>query len=187
MPELRTYLLGERQLRPESDGKFGMGLNVMDEFYTSDAHSNGQLIQSGPRNLMETFHFVEKSQTDFVIPEAKLNQDGLKDIAQGGPEAISLHQANNRFMFGLLEAHYDAGVPVTSWVFPGVLNAFTVGQHTQINFVSEVIFGLMLKVNPLNQPGVQAYKEAAFKLLGLRGRPLRDQSLIRAKQQNIPL
>jgi glucose-6-phosphate isomerase len=66
-------------------------------------------------------------------------------------------------------------------------NAFTVGQHTQINFVSEVIFGLMLKVNPLNQPGVQAYKEAAFKLLGLRGRPLRDQSLIRAKQQNIPL
>jgi len=187
MPELRTYLLGERQLRPESDGKFGMGLNVMDEFYTSDAHSNGQLIQSGPRNLMETFHFVEKSQADFVIPESKLNQDGLKEIAQGGPEAISLHQANNRFMFGLLEAHYDAGVPITSWVFPGTLNAFTVGQHTQINFISEVIFGLMLKVNPLNQPGVQAYKEAAFKLLGLRGREMRDQSLIRAKQQNIPL
>ena len=187
MPEIRTYLLGERQLRPESDGKFGMGLNVMDEFYTSDAHSNGQLIQSGPRNLMETFHFIEKSQVDFAIPESKLNQDGLKEIAQGGPEAISLHQANNRFMFGLLEAHYDAGVPVTSWVFPGMVNEFTVGQHTQINFISEVIFGLMLKVNPLNQPGVQAYKEAAFKLLGLRGRELRDQSLIRAKQQNIPL
>ena len=48
-----------QQLGPESEGKNGEGLWISPEYYTEMAHANGQMIQMGKRNLIETFLIAE--------------------------------------------------------------------------------------------------------------------------------
>jgi glucose-6-phosphate isomerase len=169
---LRGKILAFRQLWPESTGKAGTGLNVMEEFYTSDAHSNGQLIKSGPRNMMEIFHFVDELPADFPIPRTSHDRDKLNAVAG----SLKLHAINNLFMAALLLDHQRSGVPVTAVRLPR-LTPFHLGQLTGIEHLTTALFGLMSGVNPVNQPGVQGYKEIAFGLLGLKGRAERDEAL----------
>jgi glucose-6-phosphate isomerase len=175
--ELRMLILGLRQLQPESDGKNSSGVNVMEEFYTADAHSNGQLIKSGVRNVMETFHFVEKTASDFAVPASQYGDDGLGVIEAGASGALKLNRINNYFMAGLWLDHWQSGVPSMAWVFPDQVDEFSVGQFLQVHFVATVLFGLMIGVNPVNQPGVQGYKEIAFQLLGMKGKEEQEKKL----------
>jgi glucose-6-phosphate isomerase len=175
--ELRMLILGLRQLQPESDGKNSSGVNVMEEFYTADAHSNGQLIKSGVRNVMETFHFVEKTAADYDVPASQYGDDGLGVIESGAAGALKLNRINNYFMAGLWLDHWQSGVPSMAWVFPETVDEYTVGQFLQIHFVATVLFGLMIGVNPVNQPGVQGYKNIAFELLGMKGKEEQEKKL----------
>jgi glucose-6-phosphate isomerase len=178
---LREQILGFRQLWPECNGKDGKGLNVMEEFYTSDAHSNGQLIKSGLKNMMEIFHFIGDIGTDFAIPVSDYNNDKLQTVAQGSGGSLSLHKINNRFMAALLLDHWKAGVPVIAVNIPG-LNPFLISMQMGVEHYAAVLFGLMLGINPVNQPGVQSYKEIAFKLLGMKGDEALQESLRELKE-----
>ncbi|RPJ07820.1 MAG: hypothetical protein EHM28_05970 [Spirochaetaceae bacterium] len=160
----RGKILSYRQLWPESTGKAGKGLNIMEEFYTADAHSNGQLIKSGVRNMMEVFHFIGDTGIDFQIPVSEWNADKLDSIAG----KLGLHEINNLFMSALFLDHWKSGVPVMAVKIPE-LSAFHMGMHTAMEHMSSALFGLMTGINPVNQPGVQGYKEIAFKLLGIKG------------------
>jgi glucose-6-phosphate isomerase len=173
---LRGKILAFRQLWPESTGKDGKGLNVMEEFYTSDAHSNGQLIKSGPRTMMEIFHFVDEPSVDFPIPRTAADKDKLNSIAG----RLNLHAINNMFMGALLLDHQHSGVPVTAIRLPRV-SAFHLGMLTGIEHLVTALFGLMSGVNPVNQPGVQGYKEIAFGLLGLKGAEEQNKALSQLK------
>lgn len=164
----RLKLLGFRQLWPECNGKDGKGLNLMEEFYTSDAHSNGQLIKSGKRNLMEIFHFVDDLGTDFDVPVSQYNLDNLEIVAKGASGAMSLHAINNKFMGALLLDHWNSGVPVIAIKMPK-LTPFIVAMGMGLEFYQATLFGLILGINPLNQPGVVGYKNIAFDLLGMNG------------------
>jgi glucose-6-phosphate isomerase len=172
----REKILGFRQLWPECNGKAGKGLNVMEEFYTSDAHSNGQLIKSGIKNCMEIFHFIQNIEIDFPIPSAEYNNDKLNVVAQGAKNALQLHTINNRFMAALLLDHWKSGVPVIAVTLPH-LNPFIIAMQMGVEHYGAVLFGLMLGINPVNQPGVQGYKEIAFRLLGMKGEKLLEESL----------
>ncbi|MBN1525834.1 MAG: hypothetical protein JW904_15255 [Spirochaetales bacterium] len=160
----RGKILGFRQLWPESTGKDGKGLNIMEEFYTSDAHSNGQLIKSGVRNIMEIFHFIGDIGQDFEIPKSAFDKDNLNMVAGN----MSLHAINNRFMSALFLDHIQSGVPAMAVRLPS-LSAFHIGMHTAIEHYSAAVFGLLTGINPVNQPGVQGYKNIAFNLLGMKG------------------
>jgi glucose-6-phosphate isomerase len=173
---LRGKILAFRQLWPESTGKDGKGLNVMEEFYTADAHSNGQLIKSGPRNMMELFYFVDEPSVDFPIPRTAADKDKLNSIAG----RLKLHAINNMFMGALLLDHQRSGVPVTAIRLPRV-SAFHLGMLTGIEHLATALFGLMSGVNPVNQPGVQGYKEIAFGLLGLKGAEDQNKALAQLK------
>ncbi len=172
----REKILGFRQLWPECNGKDGKGLNVMEEFYTSDAHSNGQLIKSGIKNMMEIFHFIQDLGVDFAIPTSEYNKDNLGVVAQGAENPLKLHTINNRFMAALLLDHWESGVPVIAISLPHP-NPFLVAMQMGIEHYAAVLFGLMLGINPVNQPGVQGYKEIAFELLGMKGKELLEESL----------
>ncbi len=172
LTSLRGKILAFRQLWPESTGKDGKGLNVMEEFYTSDAHSNGQLIKSGPRTLMEIFHFVDDAGTDYPVPRLEADRDKLNAVAG----TFSLQRINNMFMGALLLDHHRSGVPVTAVRLPSV-SASHLGMLTGIEHMACVLFGLMSGVNPVNQPGVQGYKEIAFSLLGLKGKGEQEKAL----------
>jgi glucose-6-phosphate isomerase len=176
----REKILGFRQLWPECNGKDGKGLNLMEEFYTADAHSNGQLIKSGIKNIQEIFHFITDLGTDFEIPASDYNNDKLGVVARGAETALSLHTINNRFMAALLMDHWRSGIPVMAVTLPR-LHPFIAAMHMGIEHCSAVLFGLMLGINPVNQPGVQGYKEIAFRLLGMKGEKPLAESLAELK------
>jgi glucose-6-phosphate isomerase len=172
----REKILGFRQLWPECNGKDGKGLNVMEEFYTSDAHSNGQLIKSGIKNMMEIFHFIQDIGMDYAVPASEYNNDKLGVVASGAENPLQLHSINNRFMAALLLDHWKSGVPVMAVTLPS-LNPFLIAMQMGIEHYAATVFGLMLGINPVNQPGVQGYKEIAFRLLGMKGEELLENSL----------
>jgi glucose-6-phosphate isomerase len=150
--DLRSTLAWFQQLGPESEGKNGEGLFVAPEFYTEMAHANGQLIRMGPRNLIETFLMVEKPGVDVYIPGAGTPVAYL----DGKP----LSFANQAFIEGLRDDHYEGGVPTMSVILPQ-LDAFTMGAYFQYMMNAIALSGLLLSQYPFIQPGVQGYKDVA--------------------------
>jgi len=68
-------------------------------------------------------------------------------------------------MRGTLEAHAEGGVPVIE-IELDELSEFELGRVIYFFELSCAISGLLLGVNPFNQPGVEAYKKKMFSLLG---------------------
>ena len=65
-------------------------------------------------------------------------------------------------------AHVDGGVP-NMRVCVDRLDAYQLGQLIYFFESACGISGLLLEVNPFNQPGVEAYKKNMFALLGKPG------------------
>ncbi|OGC10344.1 hypothetical protein A3J90_03805 [candidate division WOR-1 bacterium RIFOXYC2_FULL_37_10] len=146
-----------QQLGPESEGKKGEGLWIFPVFYTQDAHSIGQMIQEGERNIIETFLMVSDQGIDMKIQSKGTPVEYL--------DGKNLSFANNAFVEGLLEAHVEGGVPCMTYTLPD-LSAFTIGQLYQIEMNTIALSGLLLGQNPFIQPGVQKYKAIADKKSG---------------------
>ena len=69
---------------------------------------------------------------------------------------------------GTLLAHVDGGVPNMQIEVPQ-MNEYYVGQMIYFFEKACGISGLLLDVNPFDQPGVEAYKDNMFALLGKPG------------------
>ena len=150
--DLRSTTMWMNQLGPESEGKNGEGLLIVPQYYTRDAHADGQWGQEGPRILMETFLMVEDPGVDVIIPGKGTPVDYLN--------GKTLHAANTAFVEGLRDAHYAGGVPTMSYILPQ-LDAYTLGMFFQYEMNAIALSGLLLGQNPFIQPGVQAYKKIA--------------------------
>ncbi len=140
------------QLGPESEGKNEEGLFIVPQYYTREAHADGQLIQQGKRNLIELFLMLEQPSVDVPIPGKGTPVEYL--------DGKSLHFANTAFIEGLRDAHYEGGVPSMSYIIP-VLDAYTMGMLYQFEMNAIALSGLLLGQNPFIQPGVQQYKNVA--------------------------
>ena len=153
-----------RQLFPESEGKDGKGLWVSHGFYTEDAHSIGQLISGGERNIIETFITEKKSDSDLIIPTECQCNDGL--------EHLNSHQTvsfmNQCAIQGLKYDHFQRGVPIMEYEFPET-NAYTIGQYLQCEMNVCLLVCYMQGINGVIQPDVEGYKQAMFALSGKKG------------------
>jgi glucose-6-phosphate isomerase len=150
--DLRSVTSWMQQLGPESEGKNGEGLWISPEYYTEMAHANGQMIQMGKRNIIETLLMVEDPGTDVIIPGKGTPVEYL--------DGKTLNFANTAFVEGLRDAHYEGGVPVMSYILPD-LSAYTMGMFFQTEMNAIALSGLLLGQNPFIQPGVQQYKDVA--------------------------
>jgi glucose-6-phosphate isomerase len=65
-------------------------------------------------------------------------------------------------------AHRDGGVPVLRIEIPKV-DEYVLGQMIYFFEFACGVSGYVLKVNPFDQPGVEAYKKNMFRLLGKPG------------------
>ena len=154
--DLRSTIAWMEQLGPESEGKNSEGLWIAPEYYTEKAHANGQMIQQGERNLIETFLMVEDPGIEVKIPGKGTPVEYL--------DGKTLHFVNTTFIKGLRDAHYEGGVPTMSYLLPK-LDAFTIGAFFQYEMNAIALSGLLLGQDPFIQPGVQQYKNIANKLL----------------------
>ncbi|MCF0198618.1 MAG: glucose-6-phosphate isomerase, partial [Bacteroidaceae bacterium] len=77
-------------------------------------------------------------------------------------------EVNKMAELGTQLAHVDGGVPNMRLVIDR-LDAYNLGQLIYFFELACGISGLLLEVNPFNQPGVEAYKKNMFALLGKPG------------------
>ena len=158
-PKMHYFTEWWKQLYGESEGKEQLGIFPAGVDFTTDLHSMGQYIQEGRRNLFETVIRIEKSESDITIQEEEDNLDGLNYLAGKG-----LDYVNKKAMEGTIEAHVSGDVPNIVIELP-VLTEETVGHLIYFFEKACAMSGMILGVNPFNQPGVEKYKKNLFKLL----------------------
>ncbi|MFQ5952971.1 MAG: glucose-6-phosphate isomerase [Candidatus Omnitrophota bacterium] len=152
-----------KQLFGESEGKDGKGICPASCDFTTDLHSMGQLIQQGERNLLETFLIVRKESENCAIPKDDEDLDNLNYLSGKQVDFV-----NKKAYEATANAHFEGGVP-NSTVFIPEKSAFCLGQLFYFFEKAVAISGYLLGVNPFDQPGVDAYKNKMFKLLGKPG------------------
>jgi glucose-6-phosphate isomerase len=162
-PRLTYFSEWWKQLYGESEGKDGKGIFPASVSFTTDLHSMGQYLQDGRRVLFETVISIDKPNKKVLIPADDANLDGLNYLADKRVEFV-----NQMAEKGTILAHNDGGVPVLQLQVPE-LNAFYIGQLIYFFELACAYSGLILGVNPFDQPGVEAYKKNMFSLLGKPG------------------
>ncbi len=159
-PSLHYFTEWWKQLYGESEGKQGKGIFPAGADLTTDLHSMGQLMQDGVRNIFETILWVEKPRKELTVPEDKANYDELNYIA-----GKRINEVNEKAMLGTEQAHKAGGLPVIKISIPE-LNERNLGALIYFFEYACALSGLLLEVNPFDQPGVEEYKKNMFKLLG---------------------
>ena len=152
-----------KQLYGESEGKDQKGIYPSSVIFSTDLHSLGQYIQDGLRNQFETVISVKSADADVIIPEDEANIDGLNFLS-----GKSIYYVNTKAMQGTLLAHVDGGVPNLVLELDA-RDARNLGSMIYFFELACAISGYLLGVNPFNQPGVEAYKNNMFALLGKPG------------------
>ena len=123
----------------------------------------GQYIQEGERILMETIVCFQEPRHTVTIPADPDDTDGLNFLA--GKELSFVCEQARR---GTLLAHVDGGVPNLAVNLPR-RDEESVGRLIYFFEFACGLSGYLLGVNPFDQPGVEAYKNNMFMLLGKPG------------------
>lgn len=158
-PKMHYFIEWWKQLYGESEGKKQMGIFPAGVDFTTDLHSMGQYIQEGRRNLFETVISIENVKTDITINKDEDNLDGLNYLA-----GKSLDFVNKKAMEGTIEAHVAGDVP-NILLKLDELDEENIGELIYFFEKACSMSGMILGVNPFNQPGVEEYKKNMFKLL----------------------
>lgn len=158
-PKLKYLHEWWKQLFAESEGKNGKGIFPASVSYSTDLHALGQYIQDGSRIIFETLLKVKDLKNDKNLYECEDNLDGLNYLADK-----SYNEINAISKEGAAKAHYEGGVPVIQIEIPN-LDAYHLGYLIHFFMESCMMSAYLLKVNPFDQPGVEAYKNETIQLL----------------------
>ncbi len=158
-PKMHYFTEWWKQLFGESEGKNQMGIFPTGVDFTTDLHSMGQYIQEGRRNLFETVISVENPNMDITINPDDDNLDGLNYLA-----GKNLDYVNKKAMEGTIKAHVSGDVP-NILIKMERLDELNMGELIYFFEKACAVSGMILGINPFNQPGVEKYKTNMFKLL----------------------
>ncbi len=158
-PSFRFMAEWWKQLYGESEGKNGIGIYPASVEYNADLHSMGQYVQDGPRTLIETVVSFDKCRTEYKVPFEMGDPDGLNYLA--GRDFSSVMKVA---MEAVKAAHIAGGVPNIG---------ISTEKCDEVGFASLVCFfemscaisAYISKINPFDQPGVEAYKINMFRML----------------------
>ncbi|MCK9524970.1 MAG: glucose-6-phosphate isomerase [Limnochordia bacterium] len=170
-PSMQFFNEWWKQLYGESEGKDQKGIFPASVNFTSDLHSMGQWMQDGTRNIFATTLWVDETRKEYSVPTSLEDGDGLNYLA-----GKSLSYVNRRAFQGTILAHTDGEVPNLILEIPK-MSAFYFGALVYFFEKACAISGYLLGVNPFDQPGVEAYKENMFALLGKPGFEARQREL----------
>lgn len=152
-----------KQLFGESEGKDQRGIFPAATTYTTDLHSLGQYVQDGDRIIFQTILQIKEPNKNLHIQHNEDNLDNLNYLA-----GKSLHEINRKAFEGALKAHTHGGVPNLVLEIPK-LDAFYLGYLFYFFQKACAMSGNLFQINPFDQPGVEAYKNNMFELLGRPG------------------
>ena len=159
-PELYSFGGWIQQLLGESEGKEGKGIFPSVASFSTDLHSIGQFVQQGKRSLMETFLVIKNSFSNISVPAADEDVDGLGYLA-----GMQFHDINQLAREGTTEAHKKGDVPIVN-IYMESLDERNIGQLIYYFELFTAVYCYCLNLNPFDQPGVEDYKKAMYRLLG---------------------
>ncbi|MCF0124014.1 MAG: glucose-6-phosphate isomerase [Ruminiclostridium sp.] len=162
-PSFRFFGEWWKQLFGESEGKDSQGIFPASVEFTADLHSMGQYIQEGERNIFETVVRFTRSSSTCTLTPTPGDHSGL-DFLRGR----DLRFVNEQAFRGTVLAHVDGGVP-NLLLSVDERTPYWVGQLIYFFEYACGLSGYLLGVNPFDQPGVEAYKDNMFALLGKPG------------------
>jgi glucose-6-phosphate isomerase len=153
------------QLCAESLGKDGLGRTPLTSVNTRDLHSRGQQHQEGAPDKVITHLVVRRpSSSPVAVPEVAADPDQLNYLTgRALPELLETAFRATDF------AYNEAGRPTMTLALEE-LTPYSLGQLFMFFEIATVMEGKLLRVNPLDQPGVEAYKNFMFGLLGREDR-----------------
>ncbi|MBC7542050.1 MAG: glucose-6-phosphate isomerase [Candidatus Sericytochromatia bacterium] len=167
---LETLVHWHDQLCAESLGKDGRGPVPIAGMVTRDLHARGQQIQDGSHDTLVVNLVVNRTEPEIAMPDDPGDPDGLNYLA-----GQTLGHMQRQAWLGTTYAYCQAGRPSVHIVLDDV-SAYSLGQLIYMLEVATVAEGYLMGINPLDQPGVEAYKRSMFALLD---RP--DMAGLRAK------
>ncbi|HKK96521.1 MAG TPA: glucose-6-phosphate isomerase [Anaerovoracaceae bacterium] len=162
-PKLGMLIEWLKQLYGESEGKEGKGIFPAGLIYTTDLHSMGQYVQEGRRIIFETNIAVENSKSEIKVPYDENNLDGLNYLLDKNVDEINKVAAKATTM-----AHVDGGVSNLE-IKIDKLDEINMGELIYFFEWACAVSGYINDINPFDQPGVEAYKNNMFRLLGKTG------------------
>ncbi len=130
---------------------------------TTDQHSQVQLYVEGPNNKVFTFVGVEKYNHEMEIPKSYEEMEGISYL--GGHTLNELIQAEQKGTTYALTKHRRPNLTITL----REVNPFTLGQLFMMYEIQTLFSGGLYRINPLDQPGVEAGKAATYALMGRSG------------------
>jgi glucose-6-phosphate isomerase len=160
-----------RQLWAESLGKrkdikgrdVFVGQTPVKALGSTDQHSQVQLYVEGPNDKVFTFLKVENFAVDYVIPNLHPDREEVNYL--GGKR---LGQLLNAEALATSYALTSAGRPNCTIAFPQI-DEHHLGEFIMMYMIQTVFTGKLLNINPLDQPGVEAGKNATYMLMGKKG------------------
>jgi glucose-6-phosphate isomerase len=158
-PQLHYFGDWFKQLAGESEGKNLTGIFPASLDYTTDLHSLGQWMQEGMRTVFETFVVLKRTRSTVTLPRLDDDSDELNYLA-----GRSFEDVNSEAYRGTLLAHLDGGVPCATLSLDD-RGEEALGQAFYFFEKAIALSGYLLRVNPFDQPGVEAYKNNMFALL----------------------
>lgn len=152
--DARLEYLGEwmKQLYGESEGKEGKGLFPVVFSFSTDLHSIGQFLQQGNQVFFETVVIVDQYDEELLIPAGPLAGRTLEEL-------------NRITVDSVIAAHKQADIPIIEIRIPK-LDAYHYGQLIYFLQTTCAITGMLMGINPFDQPGVEDYKSEIRKRLG---------------------
>lgn len=151
---LKEYSAWFVQLWAESLGKEGKGLTPIPAYGATDQHSQMQLFMEGPTDKVMLLIEVEKFQCDYPLKNS-VSSDAFQSLS-----SFSLSQLMKAELEGTLTALEENKRHVVHLKIPS-LNERYLGQLVLFSECLTVLVGKMLKIDPFNQPGVEAGKKYA--------------------------
>lgn len=151
---LKEYSAWFVQLWAESLGKDGKGLTPIPGYGATDQHSQMQLFMEGPKDKVMMLIEVEKFHADFNL------KNSLKSEAFRNLSPFKLSDLMKAEFEGTLTALQENGRHVVHLKIPSLQEEY-VGQLILFAECLTVMVGELLKVDPFNQPGVEAGKKYA--------------------------
>jgi glucose-6-phosphate isomerase len=151
------------QLWAESLGKDGKGMTPYPSVGTTDQHSQLQLWMEGPEDKVVTFIRVDDYGTDHTVPGVFEDVEGtsylcgrrLSELIRAEEESSELALAKR--------GHPNMTIQIPS------IDAYHLGELFQFFEIATAFTGLLLGINPFNQPGVEEGKNFTYGMMGKKG------------------
>ena len=151
------------QLWAESLGKDGKGMTPYPSVGTTDQHSQMQLWMEGPGDKVVTFIRVDEYGTDYTIPKVFEDVEGTSYLSGHRLSELIKAEEESSELALAKRGHPNMTIQIPS------IDAYHLGELFQFFEIATAFTGLLMGINPFNQPGVEEGKNFTYGMMGKKG------------------